>query len=521
MKRNTVPSISYANTMTSWSKYWPSALICLSLLAYITLMSANAVWMGDDITYQFSFSTQGPIETLADVFQSQVAHYQTMNGRFPAHFLVQVMLVFVGQTGFAIMNGIMWVLLIFLIMRVLRKPMSDWRMLAMTVILALAAFPTKYVPTCQVGYIWMFCAVLVWLLLFRHFSRPQGNAWHLLWLVPLSVLAGWTQEALVIGISAALIVFMIGHWRQATLAQWGMFISFGLGALLLCLSPATISRTGEVHASVDFLPDWALSLIRCACYLRLTYLLILEVIVIKIRCHIRWGEVYRANPFLWNAWGVLLIFNILVGVFGNRQLFGVELISLLLMAQLFEQYIASRKFATLAYGLLVLVVVAVGIRNVRYLREDREIFSSVTEQFSSSADGIVHYNLTSKNVTFRESYPSDAYTWYTTGTIERLLHKQGEPAEKHLTILPVGVESLKEEGCFHNAAGSLLVVIDKSAEPANVFVNREFGIAGIHIPFKPLSMPMAYPIYEDDSVRIFQTYDKVPFLHTTEAHIIR
>lgn len=508
-------------TNSSRQVYWPSVLICIALYAYIVLMSLSAIWIGDDITYQFSFSTQGALTSLRDVFSSQLAHYHTMNGRFLAHFIVQVMLVFVGKTGFALLNGVMWILLIALLMRLLGKEWTDWRMLGTIAILSIVSFPTKYVPTCQIGYIWMFDFVLVWLLAFRHFSHSGTNAWHLLWLIPFSILAGWTQEALVVGVSAALIVYMLCNWRKASLAQWTMFVFFGLGAMLLCFSPATLSRTGEVHASVDFLPGWALSLVRCALYLRLAYLLVIEIIVIKARNHVSWKELYRDNSFLWNAWAVLIVFNILVGVFGNRQLFGVELISLILIVRYFTQYILSRTVAFAVMGILAIAVVALSVRNIRFLKEDRLIYASVIGQFKSNSDGTVFYDLKSRNVTFKESYPSDVFTWYTEGTIERLLHSQGEPEEKHLTILPTEIENLDSECSLHNAEGSTLVVVEKSDIPSAVTLAREFRFLGIRIPFKQYSLPMDYPIFENGSVKVFQTWDKVPLLHITEAQFVR
>lgn len=40
----------------------------------------------DDYSYSYSFSTGERIESIADIVESQIAHYSNTNGRFVTHF---------------------------------------------------------------------------------------------------------------------------------------------------------------------------------------------------------------------------------------------------------------------------------------------------------------------------------------------------------------------------------------------------------------------------------------------------
>ena len=68
----------------------------------------------DDFSYSFSFSNGERIESITDIFFSQVAHYNVMNGRIITHFLAQLFLYF-GDGIFNYINVCFYLLLIFLI----------------------------------------------------------------------------------------------------------------------------------------------------------------------------------------------------------------------------------------------------------------------------------------------------------------------------------------------------------------------------------------------------------------------
>lgn len=73
--------------------------------------------MADDYFYSFSFSDGTRIENIGDIIPSMSAHYQIMNGRIVAHFLVQVFLL-LPHFIFKLLNAGIFVLQAYLVYRI-------------------------------------------------------------------------------------------------------------------------------------------------------------------------------------------------------------------------------------------------------------------------------------------------------------------------------------------------------------------------------------------------------------------
>ena len=111
------------------------------------------------------------------------------------------------------LNAAIYVVLLFVVLRILGITLKDNLYVLIVSLLLLISFPTKFVPSCQIGYVWMFTIVLGYIYLF--FKTPGvKSSWNALWLCPFSILAGWSQESLVIGVSAALIMYSIQNIKQ-------------------------------------------------------------------------------------------------------------------------------------------------------------------------------------------------------------------------------------------------------------------------------------------------------------------
>ena len=100
-------------------------------------------------------------------------------------------------------------------------------MMALLACLIFIGFRTKFTPTCQIGYPWMFALVTGYLLVLRKFSKEQQSPWkmyNLIWAIPFAIIAGWSQEALVIGVSAALGLMVLLNIKKVTLPQWVLLV---------------------------------------------------------------------------------------------------------------------------------------------------------------------------------------------------------------------------------------------------------------------------------------------------------
>lgn len=486
--------------MTSNRQNTLSFAILAAVFIYVLYMGLNALWIGDDLYYQSSFATGGSISCLSDIWQSQVAHYFSQNGRFVAHFLVQTFLCLLPQSVFAIVNAVVYVIFILLILAALRTGLDNTKGVAVTSLLAILCFQTKFTPTCQIGYIWMFSLVIAFVLLFQRFAGGCSK-WNLLWLVPFSFIAGWSQEALVIGVGAALIYWWCGNFKKMSLNQWVMMLTFGIGAVALCMSPANFNRTDSATGSVDFLSSGAYSIVKLLYYSRASYLLGALCIFLLVTKRAKLKEILKAAPCLWVVWVIMLAFNIGIGVFGNRQLFGCELAALLLTVILFRKYARAASWVPDLIALLLLALfVPKVIFNVKFLKEDRSVLEQLRQAEASSDDGVVYYDFAAKWVTFKDTYPSDVYSWHVLNTLK-------------LTVQPAVCDDLDNICDFvimEPARGNITVVCPESANQ-NVSVRRYIRVFGKEINLNVSPLGSFHPAFAGDSGSVYVIYNKVPF----------
>lgn len=84
----------------------------IGVLFYI--LNVYTSLFADDYSYSYSFLTWNKISSINDIIQSQIAHYQIMNGRSVTHFFAQLFL-YIGKPIFNIINTCVFISLIFLI----------------------------------------------------------------------------------------------------------------------------------------------------------------------------------------------------------------------------------------------------------------------------------------------------------------------------------------------------------------------------------------------------------------------
>lgn len=495
-------------------QYWGLFFSCIFITFFVFPQSLNALWIGDEILYRFHFRTGTELSSFKEIFASQAQHYMTMNGRLPAHFLVQFVITHIGQIGFALANVIVWLLLLFLMLRICRIRFNDSIYVLLITLLLILGIQTKFVPTCQIGYVWMFTIVVGFLLLF--FSNSKYNSkFSAVGLALYSFLAGWSQEAIVVGVSVSLIIYVVANYKKVSFHQWTMFFAFGIGAVMLCLSPANFIRTDALHGSVDFLPPFVYSLAKMAISLRVSYILAIYVFYLIVYRRITIKELYSHNSFYINSLLTLFVFNVLIGVFGNRQLFGIELMSMILLCDYIKKYsIKDRIPIVLIYALSVWGVIHF-MNHMILLEHENNIYDTLIADYNKSDDGVVYYDFAGKDVTFKETYPSDVFTPWTISTIDRYLRCHGN-ASKPLLVLPTCCKCLDADDntYYSSALDAYQVIILKNEETAVVTQKRNIRLMWLTFSFKERRVDMQYPSYENDKYKLFTVYDKIPFIKT-------
>lgn len=360
-------------------------ILLLGVAVLTGFMSWFVPWLGDDIHYGFS-CTPGKqhiwISSISQIIESQNSHWLFLNGRYVAHFLVQLFIGMIGQQVFSIVNAVVYVLFMLLISQVAGVDIKNPRAFIAMIMMALFSFQTKFTPSCQIGFIWTFSLVLFYLnLFFKKDFRPQW--WIVFVLVVYSMIAGNGQEALSIGIGGALIIYWAFNMRRMTRTQYLMMLSFGIGALLNCLSPGAISRAVAEEGGSSIIN----SLVQFFIEARAFYMLLIVVIW---KCYkINIVKIYKSNMFYWNAWAILLGFNFILGVKSNRQIFGEELMALIISFRLIGSYKIQNVWMFLLGILLTLSYVMIGVSDFQSYRQWKEI----KKQYALSENGIVYVDM--------------------------------------------------------------------------------------------------------------------------------
>lgn len=487
-------------TMTVKANKYCLILLLTIVAVMITYLSYLTVWIGDDIKYQYNFANLDQrVDNISDVIESQNLHYFGINGRYFAHVLVQSFCGFLGQSAFAIANGVMYVLFFMAIFKLCDVKLSDLKSALSIIVLGLFSFQTKMMPSCQIGYIWMFTFTM-WFLIFFFRTGVHSNKWISILCGLLAIIIGNGQEALNIGVSAALLCYWFSHRKEMTLLQYCLMIGFWIGTASNFLSPGSLHRVGS---SVGIpIRSFIMLFLKFLLLSRSLWFLIIVVLHQKIKYKIGWRSIYKQNVFYWNCWFALILLNIVVN-FIYRAGFGIELLSIIIGIRTLPSKSMNRIWLSLCYLMLAF--------NVYYqaetILERRAYYQEVTQQYSKSDDGKIyitdldfyspipvmqnfsgenmqHYGVTSGDPTFYY------YRWFA----HRL--KELYPGKPYPVIMPTylkGKEHVELGNQLLYLGDSLWLAIQSKSEPAKFEVIRGVPILSRVKGYPPVEVDMSDP----------------------------
>lgn len=495
-----------------------SILILLCVGIFIFACSNSILWIGDDWRYGYIWGdgmdpqhidNPTPVHDLGDVVISQINHYSTTNGRVMAHTLVQSVCGIWGQTVFSFLNACMYICFILLLMNLCGMKFNSVRATVSATAIILLSFATRMGPSTQIGYIWGAVFVLIFLKLF--FAKKEDNICMLALLFMLAICVGNSHEAYSISISVALIIYWCFNMRKFTKRQWVMMIGFGMGTLIICLSPAAYSRASIEHKPLSQTLFFFFTSLRAA------YILIAVVIYQLLRHKNTLRNVYRGNSFLWNVIFVSVVFNLAIGVFCNRQLFGIELMSAIILFRIVPKH-SFNTFWSWTFGLLTIGFCYLHAERI-YLQNSQ--LKSIESQYMISEDGIVYQDVADVNLFTDVSYSPHLWDTGFHGPILKRIMKEKYPGHKPLVLVPSYMKGKMHENLgntvyyFKYKPGKLLCIQSKSNPKKFIVTRKFFGI----IPYQQREMDFSKPYFETDSMRAI-IYDELnPVVLNTDVRI--
>ncbi len=377
-----------------------SSVFLLVLGFSIWWMSEEVVWLGDDLDYKYMMKGEiwqswGKIKTVKQFFESQWIHYQHVNGRYVAHSFVQLFNACLGQQVFAICNALVYMLFAFLLGKAGKVSFRGNPGGILTAIcISVLCFITKMMPTCQIGYVWAMTANLAWLMIFFKIRKPN---WLTTILMLLSgIIAGNWQESVSLGVCCGVGLWWIFQFANSVRFRsqkfdwhrsW-MLLGYVVGTASNCFAPSTIGRVSDIEIT---LTDQLL----IASYSFPAIILLFFVVI--------WAYCKRGKLGLFEfkisegkiPYGVLtsgiiflVVFNITIGIYSNRQLFGANLFACILLLSILPRHRFNIFFNTLAaIGVLGFwALMAIGIKDVGTQ------YDKIVQLHAKSKDGSVYFN---------------------------------------------------------------------------------------------------------------------------------
>ncbi len=374
----------------------------LLLIVIIWWTAANVVWLGDDLDYKFRmrgeiWQSWGWINSFSEFWESQFIHYLNVNGRFVAHTLVQLFNGILGQQAFAVCNAIVYGLFVLSIAKESKvNPNTNSAGLLTIISLSILCFITKMMPTCQIGYIWAMFFNILWMSFFFHKRKPSWIAVVVLFLT--GILVGNWQESISIGVCAGLGIwwltqFFKPHKISPTNFDWRrswIMLGYFIGTATNCFAPSTMNRVSAITTPFS---DQLL----IAAY-SIPAVVILAIVITQTARRNRWRISISFNkdngliPDGCLAIGMifLLVFNFVIGVYSNRQLFGANIFALILLIRALPHHRFNLFFNLIS----VICVITLWIVMYTGITEVKRQYGEISLLHKQSKDGSVEYDRT-------------------------------------------------------------------------------------------------------------------------------
>lgn len=233
-------------------------ILILLLMEY--LVHHNCTFMMDDLWYSTNLSTGHPLQTLGDVWESQVWHFYNWGGRNITHGILQLTLMG-GELLANIINIIMMVLLVVMCCLLSRRSEKISFLLAASLIIVCNPNIQESIfwQSGTVNYVystaWIF--IFLWLYLRETFPEKSGKIPLItFWIIPLALITGWSNENMgpASFVISGLIIIYIWKYLHRKPPIW-MFLGSAfslLGSILVIMAPGNFVRSSHLP-DTDFL----------------------------------------------------------------------------------------------------------------------------------------------------------------------------------------------------------------------------------------------------------------------------
>jgi len=249
-------------------KYILSAVLILITLVLVWMTNHEIPFMMDDLWYSTKLANDEPINNASDILQAQIWHYNNWGGRAMTHTLLQFILL-CGEKIADILNTLM-VLVTGILLTKISETVSGikFKLSSKLIVIALMmgaihGFSANWELSMywQSGaanylYITIFILLFLWCYI-REISAAKPSEIKVLpgiyiWIVPLAVLSGWSNEnmgpvSFLFSVAAIIYVYKKSHKIKIWMLE-GAICSLA-GSVFCILAPGNFVRSDTIESN--------------------------------------------------------------------------------------------------------------------------------------------------------------------------------------------------------------------------------------------------------------------------------
>ncbi len=468
-----------------------SALILLVFGSLATLQMIYAVHCGDALEYGFVVPPQPDqnqyqhITSISDIVASQHNHYMHENGRIVIHSIVQLYSGILGKNVFAVCNGLVFILLAILLLRLCRMNIHrPGHVLTVCCLTLIYTFPIKPDIAYQTNYLWTSALITAFLLCFLRVRYAKVGQLTLLAL--LGFCAGESNEAFTSGIAITIIIIFFHRRMHFSPSQWVLAIAFGIGIIIDIAAPANRIRLGTSFP----MPLWSATL----SILRYIWMIIPLVLILLWRNHtgsLPIRTFWRRNRIIITAAAINFTVIAMVGIVYAYVCMGLRLLVLiLLLSSLHDlRHVAPQCIAP-GYTALIALTAAITLYMIHNLKQWNAKYSYIEREYLyHSPDGIVEIPARLYDYEYRGTYArAYPYEW---------VRRSDDPTAPPLQIWPEGLKSIptdRDTNALLHIGPQTWVAIQSRQHPAQFVVSRtltnlpQVSLGSRYLQFGPQSL---------------------------------
>ena len=236
-----------SRTKPSGSTIFERTIFFLILGVAFYMLDRWSFYFSDDYLYSYKFGTYEPILNLGDIWESQRDHYMNQNGRFIAHFVVQLFCGMWGIQIFQIFHSAMFVALCALTTRLFYK---SWQAPILWYLNSAICFGIFMPSTnmiffgnisCGINYLWVAVATAYFFLVLEQNQKENSLPKNILFFI-FGFFCGSLQESFSIPIAGALGIYYLFNLKKLKGSIAYLVIGYWIGSILCICAPGNILR---------------------------------------------------------------------------------------------------------------------------------------------------------------------------------------------------------------------------------------------------------------------------------------